>query len=97
MKPTVFEKYNEIAKKYDANSKDEDADYLEDPEYGDTPSGVVDDHFYITDASDFEEGFEFELKEQDRRGEIIATYYIPLTNEEITDAFIGLDANKYNL
>ena len=92
IKPAVFNKYNEIAEKY------ENDDELDAPEYGDKPIGTADDDFnYISDVINWDVGLEFIMLESDKHGNIEATYYIMLTDEEIKNAYVGMDAKKYNL
>jgi len=87
IKPAVFEKYNKLV----------DTENYE-PEYGDMPHGYADDNFfYISDIIDLGDGFEFFLTETDKHGNIEANYQVTLTDEEIEDAYMKIDAKKYNL
>lgn len=94
MTPAVFEKYDKLAEEYENDENDE----LEPPETGNIPQGTADsDWFYISDIVDYDKGFEFVLSETDKEGNVEATYFIPFTDEEINNAYIGIDAKKYNI
>ena len=97
IKPVVFDKFNELVDKRNAYLEGEEVEYVE-PEYGDIPDEYAkDDFFYISDITDLDDGFEFFLTETDKHGSIEGIYQICLTDEEIKNAYIKLDANKYNL
>jgi hypothetical protein len=82
--PIVISKYKELA---------EDENYQ--PEAGETPESSVSDELTLTEISSMPNGLYFTL---DWYGEFShSVYYIDMTNEEIEEGLMKIDAKKYNL
>jgi hypothetical protein len=86
IKPIVFEKYLELAK-----------DKRYEPDYGDKPNTHNIKDLALIEAIAAEEYFEFLLQNYDNNGIVQGQYYIILSNEEMEEALMKIDAKKYNL
>jgi len=86
IKPAIIEKYNELAN---------DPDY--EPEYGGTPYIIHYDELVLTQIGYYDGGLQFVLQSSDDNGDIQGSFYINITDEELEQMLIKLDAKKYNL
>ena len=87
IKPLIIIKYNELA---------EDDDYY--PDMGDKPSDMWDPDLLVLNNVDYYNNeFVFILHGYDNDGILDATFIIPLTEEEMKDELIKMDAQKYNI
>lgn len=85
-KPYVFRKYDKLV-----NDK-----YYE-PEWGKKPHDSYDVMEIISADRGKNDSIEFQLVEHGSEGEIIGTYYIDLTKEDLEKIKLEQDTNKYNL
>lgn len=85
IKPFIFEKYYKLAN---------DPNY--ETEYGDELN-VNDKELALTNIGYYDGGLQFHINSYDNNGEIMANYYIDITNDELEEMLIKLDSKKYNL
>ena len=91
IKPAILEKYLQLA---------DDPDY--EPDYGDQPYKVDVNDLSLTrigysEGGDSEFDYQFVLNDYNISGEIFATFYIDVTQDELEEMIMKLDAKKYNI
>ena len=91
IKPAILEKYEQLV---------DDSDY--EPDYGDQPYKVNLNDLSLTrigysEGGDSEFDYQFVLNDYSTSGEIVSTFYIDVTQEELEEMIMKLDAKKYNI
>jgi len=90
MEPLILIKYDEIVEL----AKNDD-DY--EAESGDIPYKVNHERLYFNSIYNAGDNIEAELSLYDKYGSAEANFVIPITDEDIKNFEIGLDAKKYNI
>jgi len=87
IRPFVIEEYTALAK---------DKHYY--PDYGDKPYLIPEDDLIITRCGKDQNEFVFTLEVfNDNNGELISTFYISFSFDDMEQAFLDMTAKNYNL
>lgn len=86
IKPVIIKEYLRLAK-----------DKRYEPEQGDKPIKGNVKNLALIEVITIDDYFEFLLQDYDNNGFVTSQYFISISNEDMEEALIDLDAKKYNL
>jgi hypothetical protein len=87
VEPYIIEIYRKLAK---------DDDY--EPNYGDVPYGGINYEFLsLTHIGYTKDELQFVLQLYNDNGEVVSSFYIDVTNDELEKLLLEIDSKKYNI